>query len=82
MLGANSRIKGEKDWAKYEKARLLKKYINKIREDYEVHIYGTMLALHFTASFNFLIIFIILVQNILLILPFLTEKMSKRGSLA
>ena len=36
MLGANSRIKGEKDWMKYEKARELKKHIQKIRADYEV----------------------------------------------
>jgi len=35
MLGANSRIKGEKDWMKYEKARELKKHISKIRKDYE-----------------------------------------------
>ena len=39
MLGANSRIKGEKDWMKYEKARELKKHIHKIREDYEVSLY-------------------------------------------
>ena len=36
MLGANSRIKGEKDWQKYEKARELKKHIATIRADYEV----------------------------------------------
>ena len=36
MLGANSRIKGEKDFAKYEKARELKGCIKKIRADYEV----------------------------------------------
>ena len=35
MLGANSRTKGEKDWMKYEKARELKKIIQKIRDDYE-----------------------------------------------
>ena len=38
MLGANSRIKGEKDWMKYEKARELKKHIRTIREDYEVSL--------------------------------------------
>ena len=36
MLGANSRIKGEKDWQKYEKARKLKEFIGRIRTDYEV----------------------------------------------
>ena len=35
MLGANSRTKGEKDWMKYEKARELKKIIQKIRDDCE-----------------------------------------------
>jgi len=34
-LSANSRFKGQADRAKYEKARKLKKYIGKIREDYE-----------------------------------------------
>jgi len=34
MLGANSRTKGEKDWMKYEKARVLKGIIQKIRDDY------------------------------------------------
>ena len=39
MLGANSRIKGEKDFAKYEKARELKGCIKKIRADYEVSFF-------------------------------------------
>lgn len=34
MLNPSSRLKGEKDWQKYEKARALKKDIGKIREDY------------------------------------------------
>ncbi|XP_075245175.1 DNA topoisomerase I, mitochondrial-like isoform X2 [Convolutriloba macropyga] len=34
MLGATSRLKGEKDWLKYEKARHLHTYIDQIREDY------------------------------------------------
>ncbi|XP_063716322.1 DNA topoisomerase I, mitochondrial-like [Symsagittifera roscoffensis] len=34
MLGATSRLKGEKDWLKYEKARHLHSYIDQIREDY------------------------------------------------
>jgi len=34
MLNPSSRLKGEKDWQKYEKARKLKNEIHKIREDY------------------------------------------------
>jgi len=34
MLNPSSKLKGEKDWAKYEKARKLKGEIEKIREDY------------------------------------------------
>ena len=34
MLNPSSRLKGEKDWQKYEKARKLKGEIEKIREDY------------------------------------------------
>lgn len=34
MLNANSRVKGEKDWQKYELARKLKSHVDKIREDY------------------------------------------------
>merc|ERR1719427_1706871 len=34
MLNPSSRLKGEKDWQKYEKARKLKDGIHKIREDY------------------------------------------------
>jgi len=34
MLNPSSRLKGEKDWQKYEKARKLKEGIEKIREDY------------------------------------------------
>merc|ERR1740128_13935 len=34
MLNPSSRLKGEKDWQKYEKARKLKDKIEKIREDY------------------------------------------------
>merc|ERR1719431_1055979 len=34
MLNPSSRLKGEKDWQKYEKARKLKTEIHKIREDY------------------------------------------------
>jgi len=34
MLNPSSKLKGEKDWAKYEKARKLKGEIGKIRDDY------------------------------------------------
>ena len=34
MLNPSSRLKGEKDMEKYEKARMLKDKIEKIREDY------------------------------------------------
>lgn len=34
MLNPSSKLKSIKDWQKYEKARELKKYVNKIREDY------------------------------------------------
>lgn len=34
MLNPNSRIKGEKDWQKYETARKLKKFVDTIRSDY------------------------------------------------
>jgi len=35
MLNPTSRLKGEKDWMKYEKARALAKHIDKIRENYK-----------------------------------------------
>lgn len=34
MLNAASRVKGERDWQKYEKARKLHRYIDKLRIDY------------------------------------------------
>lgn len=34
MLNPSSKLKSIKDWQKYEKARELKKYVNKIRSDY------------------------------------------------
>ncbi|KAM8947623.1 DNA topoisomerase 1-like [Pelodytes ibericus] len=34
MLNANSKLKGEKDWDKYEVARKLKRHVNKIRKTY------------------------------------------------
>ena len=35
MLNPTSRLKGEKDWLKYEKARELAKKIDKIRKNYK-----------------------------------------------
>ncbi|XP_077982334.1 DNA topoisomerase I, mitochondrial-like [Glandiceps talaboti] len=35
MLNANSRLKGEKDWQKYETARKLKKIVDRIRSQYK-----------------------------------------------
>lgn len=35
MLNPSSKLKGEKDWQKYETARKLAKFIDKIRDDYK-----------------------------------------------
>ena len=35
MLNAAARIKGEKDWQKYETARKLKECVHKIRDEYK-----------------------------------------------
>ena len=40
FLAASSQFKGESDRRKYEKARRLKKYIGKIREDYNMRLTG------------------------------------------
>merc|ERR1719295_2445702 len=54
MLNPSSRLKGEKDWQKYEKARQLKIHIEKIRKDYmndmkskEMRIRQRAVALYF-----------------------------------
>jgi len=54
MLNPSSRLKGEKDWQKYEKARKLKDSIEKIREEYmadmkskEMRIRQRAVALYF-----------------------------------
>ena len=54
MLNPSSRLKGEKDWQKYEKARKLKGEIDKIREEYmadmkskEMRIRQRAVALYF-----------------------------------
>ena len=38
MLNPSSKLKSLKDWQKYEKARELKKYVDKIRADYEIDL--------------------------------------------
>ncbi|KAJ5688626.1 hypothetical protein N7462_003018 [Penicillium macrosclerotiorum] len=38
MLAANSDVKGQSDFKKFEKARELKKYIDKIRKDYQKNL--------------------------------------------
>ncbi|CAN2389397.1 DNA topoisomerase type I activity [Pristimantis euphronides] len=54
MLNANSKLKGEKDWAKYEVARNLKNHVEKIRRKYredfkskEMRIRQRAVALYF-----------------------------------
>ncbi|XP_077371685.1 DNA topoisomerase I, mitochondrial isoform X2 [Festucalex cinctus] len=54
MLNANSKLKGEKDWEKYEVARKLKTHVDGIRKQYledmksrEMHIRQRAVALYF-----------------------------------
>lgn len=44
MLGAASDVKGQSDFKKFEKARELKKYIGKIRKDYQRELKSEMMA--------------------------------------
>ena len=44
MLAANSAIKGQSDFKKFEKARELKKYIDKIRRDYTKELKSDVMA--------------------------------------
>ncbi|KAJ4268420.1 DNA topoisomerase 1 [Fusarium torreyae] len=44
MLGADSDIKGQSDFKKFEKARALKKYIDKIRRDYTKELKSEKMA--------------------------------------
>ena len=44
MLAANSDVKGQSDYKKFEKARELKKHIDKIRKDYEKNLKHDMMA--------------------------------------
>ena len=60
MLNPSSRLKAEKDWQKYEKARKLKGEIEKIREDYmadmkskEMRVRQRAVALYFIDKLAF-----------------------------
>ncbi|KAH8700624.1 topoisomerase I [Talaromyces proteolyticus] len=44
MLAANSDVKGQSDYKKFEKARELKKYIDKIRKDYQKGLKAELMA--------------------------------------
>ena len=44
MLAANSSIKGQSDWKKFEKSRELKKYIDKVRSDYKRDLKSELMA--------------------------------------
>ncbi|KAK2765379.1 DNA topoisomerase 1 [Arachnomyces sp. PD_36] len=44
MLAANSDVKGQSDFKKFEKARELKKYIDKIRKDYQKDLKHELMA--------------------------------------
>ncbi|KAI9842030.1 MAG: DNA topoisomerase 1 [Sclerophora amabilis] len=44
MLAANSTVKGQSDFKKFEKARELKKYIDKIRKDYKRGLKAELMA--------------------------------------
>jgi DNA topoisomerase I len=44
MLAANSDVKGQSDYKKFEKARELKKHIDKIRKDYRKNLKAEMMA--------------------------------------
>jgi DNA topoisomerase-1 len=44
MLAANSTIKGQSDFKKFEKARELKKHIGRIRKDYEKELKSELMA--------------------------------------
>ena len=44
MLAANSDVKGQSDHKKFEKARELKKHIDRIRKDYEIELKDQLMA--------------------------------------
>lgn len=64
MLNAASRLKGEKDWQKYEVARRLYKHVDKIRATYredwkskEMRIRQRAVALYFIDKVHFFLVF-------------------------
>lgn len=55
MLAANSDIKGQSDYKKFEKARELKKHIDRIRKDYEKELKSEIMAERQRATAMYLI---------------------------
>ncbi len=55
MLAANSDVKGQSDWKKFEKARELKKHIDKIRKDYTRELKESEMAIRQRATAVYLI---------------------------
>ncbi|KXT08883.1 hypothetical protein AC579_4678 [Pseudocercospora musae] len=55
MLAANSDIKGQSDYKKFEKARELKKHIDRIRKDYEKELKSEVMAERQRATAMYLI---------------------------
>lgn len=55
MLAANSDVKGQSDWKKFEKARELKKHIDKIRKDYNRELKHEEMAVRQRATAVYLI---------------------------
>lgn len=55
MLAANSDIKGQSDYKKFEKARELKKHIDRIRKDYEKELKSEVMANRQRATATYLI---------------------------
>lgn len=55
MLAANSDIKGQSDYKKFEKARELKKHIDRIRKDYHKELKDDLMAIRQRATAVYLI---------------------------
>ncbi|TPX08931.1 uncharacterized protein E0L32_009635 [Thyridium curvatum] len=55
MLAANSAVKGQADFKKFEKARALKKYIDRIRKDYTRELKSQLMAERQRATAMYLI---------------------------
>ena len=71
MLNPSSRLKGEKDWQKYEKARKLKDKIDTIRDNYmqdlkskEMRVRQRAVALYFIGKQFFLSFFRHIVKSL------------------